>query len=382
MAKKTKPDGHQAERLRRQRSTLADFGLRAFRADDLDALLHEAAVHVSHAIEVDLVKVLELQPDGKTMLLRAGVNWKPGIVGHATLGAGKHSPGGYALHQDKPVVSRDVATENRFEIPPLLLDHGVKSMINVLIPGETAPFGVLEVDARECRDFDEDDVAFLRNYANLLAGAIERVRAHAVLARTVEERKVLVYELQHRVKNLMALVQSLAVQTSTRPGVTAKAYREAFLGRLQALARAQALLFEDHGQETDLAALVEREVEPHRGDRPAAVAVEGEPVTLTGRHGLTLGLVFHELATNAAKYGALSTPEGRVRVSWRVEDEGRVRLLWQEQGGPAVEPPPHKGFGTGMIARASAYELGGGAELVYAPEGLRCEITFPLKSKD
>ncbi len=120
------------------------------------------------------------------------------------------------------MISRDIATETRFEIPALLVEHGVRSMANVIIAGDREPFRVLEVDAREHRDFDDDDVAFLRNYANLLAAAIDRLRSHDALAKAAAERKVLVYELQHRVKNILALVQSLAAQT-TAEGRTAEA---------------------------------------------------------------------------------------------------------------------------------------------------------------
>lgn len=88
------------------------------------------------------------------------------------------------------MISRDIATETRFEIPPLLVEHGVKSMVNVIIAGDHEPFGVLEVDASEHRDFDEDDIAFLRNYANLLAAAIERFRANETLANAAKARNV------------------------------------------------------------------------------------------------------------------------------------------------------------------------------------------------
>ena len=111
------------------------------------------------------------------------------------------------------------------------------------------------------------------------------------------------------------------------------------------------------------------------------IEIEGEPVALTAKQGLGLSLILHELGTNAAKYGALSRQEGRVHVSWRVEggDRGRrVCLLWQERGGPPVEPPQEKGFGTRLIERASTYELEGEVELDYAPGGLRCEMVFPL----
>lgn len=375
---KSESNGQEAERLRKQRTTLADFGLTAFRAQNLDDLLQEATVVVSRTLNIELVKILERLPERNETLVRAGVNWRPGVVGHEVLGADSKSPAGYALSQDEPVISRDIATETRFEIPALLVEHGVKSMVNVIIPGDHEPFGVLEVDAREHRDFDADDIAFLRNYANLLAAAIERFRSHETLANVAKERQELVQELQHRVKNILALVQAIAAQT-TAENRTGKEFREALLGRLWALARAQDLLFEKG--RVELSTLVAQVVEPHRADRLEAVAVDGEPVGLTAKQGVTLGLVLHELATNAAKYGALSVPTGHVQVSWRIDNEQGeqcIRLLWEERNGPAVEPSGPEGFGTRMIKKAFDYELKGQAELIYAPEGLKCKICFPL----
>lgn len=183
------------EKLRSQRAALADFGLFAFQCDDIDSLLHRAAELVSEALDVPLVKVLEHLPDRGEMLIRSGVNWEPGVVGHETFGDNENSPGGYALRADKPVVSPDLSVEDRFETPDVLLRHGVKSMVNVIIAGEQAPFGVLEVDAQELREFGEDDVAFLRTYANLLAAAIERVRTHDALQRSAREQGILAREL-------------------------------------------------------------------------------------------------------------------------------------------------------------------------------------------
>jgi two-component system CheB/CheR fusion protein len=111
------------------------------------------------------------------------------------------------------------------------------------------------------------------------------------------------------------------------------------------------------------------------------IKIEGEPVTITPKQGLGLSLVLHELGTNAVKPSALSQPEGRLRVSWVVENDPqvrRVRLTWQERGGCRPEPLGEKGFGTQLIERACAYELEGEVELDYAPEGLTCVVMFPL----
>jgi PAS domain S-box-containing protein len=198
--------------------------------------------------------------------------------------------------------------------------------------------------------------------------------------RADEERELLARELSHRVKNILAVVQALARQTESRDR-SVEAFREAFLGRLRALARAHDLLLEAQWRSADLRPLVERALEAYRIDCPACVAIEGEGVALEPSQGLGLSLVLHELGANAAKYGALSRAEGRVEVSWRIEQDARgrrVRLRWQESCGPRVEEPRATGFGTRLIKRASTYELGGEVALDYARSGLRCEVVFPL----
>jgi two-component system CheB/CheR fusion protein len=198
--------------------------------------------------------------------------------------------------------------------------------------------------------------------------------------RAEQERELLAAELSHRVKNTLAVVQALAMQTDGRID-SAEAYREAFVGRLQALARAHGLLLDANWRSADLKALVEQATTAYRVDHPQMIEVEGEPVTITPKQGLGLSLVLHELATNAVKYGALSRHDGRLRVSWQVEhaSDRRVRLRWQERNGSKVEPPREKGFGTQLIERACTFELEGEVELDYAPEGLTWEVVFPLQ---
>ena len=135
----------EAHKLRRQVSTLSQFGKRALKSDDIDGLLQEATRLVSDAIDVELVKVLELTPDGENLLVRAGVNWNPGVVGNVEIPAHEGSPAGYALHTNQPVITEDTEREVRFEIPKLLIEHSVRSTVNVVIRGEDRPFGVLEL---------------------------------------------------------------------------------------------------------------------------------------------------------------------------------------------------------------------------------------------
>jgi two-component system CheB/CheR fusion protein len=193
------------------------------------------------------------------------------------------------------------------------------------------------------------------------------------------ERELLSRELSHRVKNILAVVQALAMQTDHSGSV--EEYRDKFIGRLSAMTRAHSLLLDRQWRDADFKELVELAFQPYRVDHPDVIEIEGEPLPLLPNQGLGLSLILHELATNATKYGALSSDKGRVHLSWVIEEgeQGRrVHLLWQERGGPQVEPPGEMGFGTRLIDRACAHELQGELELDYPPEGLRCEIVFPL----
>jgi two-component sensor histidine kinase len=362
------------DRLRRQRATLAEFGAHALRNDDLDALLQEAAERVSDAIEVDLVKIMQLI-DERTLLIRAGVNWRPGVVGHATMASDESTPGGYALQHDAPVISRDLATETRFEIPEILSSHGVKSMINVVIRGKDGPFGVLEVDAREPCDFDEDDTNFLQNYANLLAGAIDRLAGQEKLSAAADRNEVLARELQHRVKNILAIVQALSRQTMAKSR-SLDDYADAFEGRIAALARTQNLVTLNPAGMANLKDLAREELDAHGAEEGRKVVLDGPNLPLPIRIAQMIGLVFHELATNAMKYGALRSESGRISLSWE-ERDGVTRLQWRETGVRIENTSPKRGVGSGIIVDTLPYMLGGTASLTFHPDGAQCVLEFP-----
>jgi diguanylate cyclase (GGDEF)-like protein len=166
-----------ASLLRRQ-DVLAVFGELALRSDSLDEILHEGCRLVRDALGTDLSKVMELGGDGTTLLVRAGVGWKEGIVGKVRVEAVDGSFEDYALRTGKPIVSGDIRTERRFRYADFLKDNGVEAMASVIILGEKdqPPFGILQVGSRHPRDFDERDTRFLQGYANLIAAAVCRLR--------------------------------------------------------------------------------------------------------------------------------------------------------------------------------------------------------------
>jgi PAS domain S-box-containing protein len=173
--------------LARQQAAVAKLGRRALGTHDLQGLMDEAAASLAEVLGVDYAKVLETLPGDEDLLLRSGVGWKEGLVGRATVGAGRGSLTGYTLLTDAPVVVDDLHSEERFAGPHLLREHGVVSGMSTIVGGRKRPYGVLGAYTRERRTFTEDDVNFLSAVANVLAAAIERESTEAEL-RASEER--------------------------------------------------------------------------------------------------------------------------------------------------------------------------------------------------
>lgn len=190
-----------------------------------------------------------------------------------------------------------------------------------------------------------------------------------------EHQRLLINELNHRVKNTLATVQAIAFQTLKGDIPLAEA-RARFEARLLALSRAHNLLTDQNWEGASLERVVADAVEHLASDR---FEISGAPLWLAPRAALALALAFHELTTNAAKYGALSNDEGRVVIGWSVEGD-TLRLGWKEQGGPAVCEPGGRGFGTRLIERGLTADLGGGARLLFEPSGLRCAIEASLSA--
>jgi len=191
------------------------------------------------------------------------------------------------------------------------------------------------------------------------------------------QQKLLVDELNHRVKNTLATVQAIAAQT-LRTSPDPETFRANFEARLFALSATHDLLTAASWRSAALLDVLRAELRPHGAER---YELEGPDVALAPPQALTLGLIVHELATNAAKYGALSTPHGQLRVGWRVDEAAGIADLvldWIEAGGPPVSPPARRGFGSRLIERSLKGEVGGEATLDFAPDGLRCRLRLPL----
>jgi PAS domain S-box-containing protein len=195
--------------------------------------------------------------------------------------------------------------------------------------------------------------------------------------RTETQQTMLVAELNHRVKNILAIVQSVAWQTLSANQSPAD-FKQAFDGRLRALSLAHDILTQGRWGQVELEQLVERSLAPYYGaDSGPQVEWSGARLLLPPNMVVPLSMVLHELSTNAAKYGAFSVENGRVTITWGTDD-GKVRVTWFESGGPPVTRDIKPGFGSKLISRVVSYDLAGTADLEFARDGFRCTLTFPL----
>lgn len=206
-----------------------------------------------------------------------------------------------------------------------------------------------------------------------------------ITARKNEERlrKLLMDELDHRVRNTLAVVQAMALQTLKHSGIE-KTVWAAFEGRLQAMAQAHTLLTRDSWEGADIRQIVHEVLKVHGEDHIDRFDITGAEVWIDAQNALSLSMAIHELGTNALKYGALSTPEGRVAISWNADAAEAPRMFdfrWQEGGGPQVLAPSRRGFGSKLIEQAFGHSGGSVAEVDYDAAGVRFHARFPLQGK-
>jgi two-component sensor histidine kinase len=211
----------------------------------------------------------------------------------------------------------------------------------------------------------------------LIVGLAFAVRMATRIAHAEALHGVLVNELNHRVKNTLSIVQSLAAQTLRKSADLPEARRK-LESRLVALGRAHNVLSDEKWHSAQLREIVEGVFEPYAARDAERFVAAGPDLRLAPRAALLISMVLHELATNALKYGALVQPDGKVLVDWSAVGDRRLRLRWREIDGPPVQPPQNKGFGSTLIEDVFARQLGGSAQLEFAPTGLVCTLECPL----
>lgn len=255
-----------------------------------------------------------------------------------------------------------------------LIAIGARSTVNMPMNEHGALVGLFFANHAEARDWGEEEVTFIRNVADRTRAAIGRARAE-------ERQRLLNRELGHRLKNTLAMVQAIAAQTLRNASSVGEA-QEALGARMVALGKAHDLLLSGEREAADLRELIARSVQILGDGRAGVFRLAGPDMEVGSRAALSLALMLHELGTNAVKYGALSVAEGHVEIAWSSSDDrasdGTFRLIWSEHGGPPVAAPDRKGFGSRLITRGLAGQIGGEVALTYPAEGVRCELVCSL----
>ncbi len=249
-----------ASQTARYQHSLSQFGDFVLDHDDLDDILNEACRLVAQGLGVDLAKVIEIDRASDTGLVRAGVGWKPGVVGKERIALSQTSSEAFAVAKSEPVITRDISCEDRFEFPQFLIDHGVVAMVNVpIFLSGRVPFGLLQVDSRDPRDFGEHDVQFLKTYAMILGPAIERLRTAAAV-KVADERL-------HLIENARAYVMVICDENDRITAWLAGAEEIMGWSASEAIGQHFSMIFTD---EDRAAGVPERELEGARKDGSAA----------------------------------------------------------------------------------------------------------------
>jgi two-component sensor histidine kinase/putative methionine-R-sulfoxide reductase with GAF domain len=372
-----------ADELLRQRRALADFGTLALQEVDLDKLLTEAARLCAEGLKVPYCKVLEYREAEQDLIVRAGCGWGPDVVGHSLARADASNPGGAAFLRREPVLITDVNTVAEFVLPEIYPQHNIVASANVVIAGrEGQPYGVLECDSPEPREFTEVDFDFLQGYANVLAEAVGRLRRQESERRMAREQAVLIRELQHRVRNNLQILHDLTVRHARaadlyaaqrgfadieRRVMTLGSLYNHLLGAgldqrvdlgayLSSLCADIAAFQDHHAQQVNLTCQV------------AEVRVDLDLAT-------TLGVVVNELVSNAFEH-AFRQNSGTIILVLEAPEDHRTRLTISDDGVGLLEPIEGS---TGLGLVKILVEAIGGTLAVRTNHGTTWLLSLPVE---
>ena len=348
-----------------EQAALYEFTDRLFRARSPDDVYEAALDAIVRALGCDRASILLFDDTGvmKFVAWRGlSENYRRAVEGHSPWTRDAQDPAPVAIHD---IEQTDLAPVLKATVK----DEGIAGLAFIPLMANGTLIGKFMTYYAVPHAFSDADFGLALIIARQLGFAIERIQ-------TERARELLLQESRHRIKNTLATVVAIAGQTLQR---TPARERNAFLARLRALAEAHDSLTTESWHHASMRDLVDRALRPFQPNPPGRLVRRGPNVAVSATHSLMLSLCLHELATNAAKYGALSNGSGRLGVTWRVvggDADRKVMVRWRETGGPPVSSPQRKGFGSLLIERSFGAKPDGC--LQFRPEGLICSFEVPL----
>ncbi len=374
------PDSRALRQRIHQQELLAGLGVLALQGTSFLEMLDHTARMTAEGLGAEYCKVLEYIPSENRLLVRAGVGWGEGVVGKASVGADLESPAGYALRTGKPVISNHLENEQRFRTPELLVEHGIRRAMNVILQGDGSPFGVLEVDSKSEGEFGEHDLSFLQGAANILGMAIEQQQYQRKLQTALDRHQVLLKEVNHRVKNSLQVVSSmLQLQANAVGDATLTERLQEASSRVNAVGRAyDRLAYNADYENIDLIGYLRDVIDDLAAAvAPFAVSFEApEKIDFAADRAILVGLVINELVSNAGKHAYPNCSEGTIWVRVIKSDENTVFIAVRDDGVglPAgFDPLTSKRLGSRLIS-ALAKQLG--AELTQSASQIGTNFTL------
>jgi len=376
-------DGRALKQRIRQQELLAELGVFALKGTSFIEMLNHAAKITAEGLGAEYCKVMEYLPAENRFLVRAGVGWDEGIVGHATVGADLASPAGYALRTGKPVISNHLENEQRFRTPELLLQHGIRRAMNVILQGDGSPFGVLEVDSRSEGEFGEHDITFLQGAANILGMALEQQQYKRKLQAALDRHQILLKEVNHRVKNSLQVVSSmLQLQASAISDPSLSDRLQEASTRVSTVGRAYERLaynadYEKIGLVSYLREVIndlEAAVAPYKVELEAP-----EEIEFAADRAILVALIINELVLNAGKHAYSNSPSGSIWVRLVRTKPNFVLISVRDEGAGLPEgfdPTTSKRLGSRLI-NALAKQLGAELTRPVSPVGTNFTLLVP-----
>jgi two-component sensor histidine kinase len=351
-----------------------------------ERLMHHVVAQVSRVTGVERIKIMRYRADRGDLLIVAGVGWKPGVVGSATLAADYSSPAGRAFQTGAPVTIENIVESDEFHVPDLLREHDIVALVNVPIMINGQAWGILEVDSTRPYKFDQWDISFLSTVANVMGICLSQCEvkqrnAEALAEKTRQraEFDTIVRELRHRLKNnLQMIVAFLTIKTRDLPLEVRHRLNEV-IGRVQAVALAHDLLsasdkassvnFDDY-----LRALCANVV-PHRTG--ITVEVEAQRVSIPIDRAVPAGLIVNELVTNSIKHAFGKDDGGRITICFALTSNASEACILVEDTGKGMDIPPKRGLGLTLI-EGIAQQIQARIDYVKVETGCKTMISFPV----